>query len=301
MLRRAFFSVAFLLLVTAGASAMVIDHNSIVIVSVDSLPQSTMDAIGQQKWFFTHASVGGNMINGLNDLHTANSTRYQLQTSSVGYNDSLQQADYPPASTTPGSVYECNRGNPGSSEKFLIFYESVKCGWQSPKVDFVMDKLCYIDQNADVNSYLYWMSSQESYPSYAGTTFVYTTMPLTTGEDSNNILRNQYNDAVRDYCIAHDRLLFDIADIEAYDPTGNPITFAYDNQTYQKLYSGYTSDGGHLNTVGRQRVAMGWYAVAATAVPEPGMIVLLLTGGVVLIGARITQRHRRSVGQALRA
>ncbi len=39
-----------------------------------------------------------------------------------------------------------------------------------------------------------------------------------TGETGNLNLRN---DQVRNYCIANDKILFDFADIESYDPDGN--------------------------------------------------------------------------------
>ncbi len=128
-----------------------------------------------------------------------------------------------------------------------------------------MDKLCYIDQGANAATYINMMMALEA--ACPGTVFVYMTMPLMTSEDSNNVLRNQYNAAVRSHCAANNRLLYDLADMEAHDPAGVPYTFTYGGQTYQKLYSGYTSDGGHLNTTGRQRIAMGWYAVAAQLVP----------------------------------
>jgi hypothetical protein len=46
----------------ALVDAQVVNH--IDIAKVKSFPQAKMDAIGQQKWFFAHASVGGNMISG---------------------------------------------------------------------------------------------------------------------------------------------------------------------------------------------------------------------------------------------
>lgn len=242
------------------AAAAIVDHDDVDAVA--SLSQSTMDAVGQQKWFFTHASVGGNMTQGMTDLHTANPTRYQLVIASVGYNSSLQRANDPPVPTLSGRVYECNRSNPGWQAKINIFVNSVnQAGWHDPAVTVAMDKFCYIDQAASASTCLTAMANLEA--AYPRTIFVYTTMPLMTSEDANNILRNQYNAAVRAFCSANSRLLFDIADIEAHDPAGNAYTFTSGGQVYQKLYSGYTSDGGHLNATGRQRVATGWYAVAA--------------------------------------
>ena len=59
------------------AYAAVIDHNAVNAVSDYS--QSTMDKIGNLNYFFSHSSVGGNMVNGLNALHGSNSGFYQLQ------------------------------------------------------------------------------------------------------------------------------------------------------------------------------------------------------------------------------
>jgi hypothetical protein len=224
-----------LILAVSVATAMVIDHDDVA--GVASFPQSTMDAIGQQKWYFTHASVGGNMLSGMNALHGSNAGFYQLQTTPAG-------STPPPVQLLNGYVYENNRGNPGWSSKFAIFDQSVDNGWRSPRIDFAMDKLCYIDPDASSTAYTNMMSALEA--SYPATTFVYTTMPLTTLEDSSNVLRNNYNNAVRTFCMANDKLLFDIADIEAHDALGSRITYTYGNQAYDKLYSGYASDEGHL-------------------------------------------------------
>ncbi|HOW69332.1 MAG TPA: SGNH/GDSL hydrolase family protein [Phycisphaerae bacterium] len=253
-------------LFTIPSAGAIIDHGDID--AVGSLPQTTMDAIGQQKWFFSHASVGGNMISGMKSLRTADPTRYQLQVSSVGYSSSLQQANNPPSPTVNGRIYDCSRGNPGWQSKFTIFDRSVRnAGWRVPAVDVVMDKLCYIDEAASATTYVDTLAAIEA--DHPDTVVVYITMPLTTGEDSANVLRNRYNEAVRTYCEEHGKLLYDLADMEAHDPSGHPSTFTSGGKTYQKLYSGYTSDGGHLNSTGGQRIAMGWYAVAAVIAAPP--------------------------------
>lgn len=252
-----------LMCLVAPAWALVIDHDDVDAVA--TLPQATMDAIGQQRWFFSHASVGGNMMNGLADLNGIDPLRYQLTRTGVTYLSGEMRAADPPTTTTPGTVYDCSRGNPGWQNKLTIFDNSVRVsGWHTDKIDAAMDKFCYIDQAALPSQYLSTMSNLEA--AYPNTVFVYVTMPLKTGEDSTNVQRNDYNDAVRDYCVTNGKLLYDIADIEAHDPNGVEQTFEYSGQTYQKLYSGYTYDGGHLNPPGRQRVALGWYATAAAIV-----------------------------------
>ena len=257
---------AFVMCLAAALPArpQIIDHNDVDRVA--SLPQSVMDAIGRQKWFFSHALVGTNIVGGINDLRIQSPTRYKLICTSVNYISNQQRAANPPNPTVAGRIYECSRGNTGWSTKLTVFNNSVRTsGWRYPSVHAAMDKLGYVDQAASAASYISSMTALES--AYPDTVFVYTTMPLMTSTDSDNVLRNQYNAAVRAHCVANRKLLFDIADIEAHDPQGVEQTFSYQGQTYQKLYSGYTEDGGLLDLVGRKRVAMGWYAVAAAIVP----------------------------------
>ena len=249
-----------LALLAPAAPAQIVDHRHVD--GVTALPQAVMDAVGQQRWFFTHASVGENMLAGLTDLNGADPTRYQLVTSWVNYDDTQMQADPPPPDPSPGTVYECQRGNPGWADKYQIFDNSVRlAGWRAGSVDVAMNKLCFIDQEAVAADYLASMTALQS--SFPGTVLVYATMPLTTYEDADNVLRNQYNAAVRAHCAAGRGLLFDVADIEAHTPAGVQQTFQLGGQTWQKLYAGYASDEGHLNTAGSQRVAQGWYATAA--------------------------------------
>jgi hypothetical protein len=69
---------------------------------------------------------------------------------------------------------------------------------------------------ADIDVYLAKMQQLEAtYPEVA---FVYMTGHLDgTGETGNLRVRNQQ---IRDYCLAHGKVLFDFADIESYDPDG---------------------------------------------------------------------------------
>jgi hypothetical protein len=96
---------------------------------------------------------------------------------------------------------------------------------------------------------------------YPETVLVYATIPLTTSSDNDNYLRNIYNDTLRGWVWTNNRVLFDIADIEAHDTNGTEYTFTYSGRTNQLMYSGNSSDGGHLNALGCRQVAKGFYAV----------------------------------------
>jgi hypothetical protein len=260
------------------AQAAVIDHNSVNAVSGYS--QATMDKIGDLNYFFAHASVGSNMVSGLNALHYGDANFYQLQAASA--------SSSPPASVLNGSLYEYDRGNPGWQGKLNLFDQALANGWAG-KVDLAMDKFCYIDDSANAGAYLTFMQGLETKLAGTGTRLVYATMPLTTDDDGANISRNNFNTTVRSFVAgSSNRLLFDIADIEAWDSTGVQHTFTSGTNTYQQLYSGFSSDGGHLNALGSERVALGFYAVAnAALVPEPESYAMFLAGlGVMGVIAR---------------
>jgi hypothetical protein len=216
-------------------------------------PASVVEKAASLKWYFAHASVGANMVDGLMDLGKKDGKAYPYSTV---FSDKA-----PPTETKPGTVYEHNRGNPGWQAKFDQFASCVSNGWHYPKVNIAMNKLCYIDQTASFKYYIRSMTNLEA--AFPNTVFVYMTMPLMTETDTDNYLRNGFNDNVRQWTKQNGRVLFDIADIEAHDPNGAPVTFSSRNRTCQRLCDAYTTDGGHLNDAGRQLVARGFYALAA--------------------------------------
>jgi uncharacterized repeat protein (TIGR01451 family) len=69
----------------------------------------------------------------------------------------------------------------------------------------------------NINTYLTLMNGLEE--DYPDVTFVYMTGHLNgTGVDGNLYARNNQ---IRDYCVANNKILFDFADIESWDPDGN--------------------------------------------------------------------------------
>ncbi len=234
---------------TAPGAGIIVGHTNIM--GVTNYSQATMDTIGQFKWFFSHASVGGNMMDGISDLHGANADFYQLI--------SVSDDSTPPATAANGHIYEYMRGNPGWQAKFDLFTNYVIDGWRQPKVNLALDKLCYIDPAADVDYYINGMTNLEN--RFPDTVIVYATIPLTTDENNYNYLRQIYNQTLRGWIATNNRVLFDIADIEAHGTDGTEYTFTYNETTCQRLYDDYSSDGGHLNALGAQQVAKGFYAI----------------------------------------
>lgn len=247
--------VALLCLLPAGtvAHAQSIEIGHTNCLAVAGYSQALMNEIGQLKWYFAHASVGGNMIEGLADLHSSSPGFYTLSSASAGAS---------PSGVTPaGVVAEYNRGNPGWQAKVDTFQTCVSNGWRCPQVNLVLNKFCYIDQTADLAYYLRSMTNLEA--AFPETVFVHMTLPLMTSEDNDNYLRNVFNDGLRSWVRTNSRVLYDIADIEAHDNNGVVCTFVFNSRVCQKMYSAWSSDGGHLNADGRQLVARGFYALSA--------------------------------------
>lgn len=218
----------------------------------DNQSSSVVNNVSGVKIYFAHASVGSNIMNGFSSLHTADAAKYPLNQVSAGAT--------PPETTPPGTIYHYARGNPGWEAKVTDFATYIGNGWHATSVHIVMNKFCYIDQAADWATYRDSMLALEA--AYPTTKFVYWTMPLMTSGGSSGALRAQFNQNLRDWIATQDnKILFDIADIEAWSPEGVHQMFTYNEQTYEMLYSGYTDDGGHLNATGAARMATGLYSL----------------------------------------
>jgi hypothetical protein len=84
-----------------------------------------------------------------------------------------------------------------------------------------------------VSEYLGPMAQLEN--DYPNVTFVYMTGHLDHWGDANNKAANQM---IRDYCIANNKVLYDFADIESYDPDGKFLEFANDSCDYYESATG---------------------------------------------------------------
>ncbi len=93
----------------------------------------------------------------------------------------------------------------------------------------------------DIQTYLDLMNGLEQ--DYPGVTFVYMTGHLDGGGLEGNL--NLRNEQIRQYCADNDKLLFDFADIESYDPHGAEFLSKYANDNCS-----YSCDSGTCNWAG---------------------------------------------------
>ncbi len=116
--------------------------------------------------------------------------------------------------------------------------------------NWVNETVAYLDEpsHADVNVIIWSWCGQVSDKYSAGTLeseylapmtqleadypyvqFVYMTGHVDIWDDADNKAANQM---IRDYCVANDKVLYDFADIEHYDPDGTYFEFVHDNCNY---------------------------------------------------------------------
>ncbi len=153
----------------------------------------------------------------------------------------------------PTDIFEWNNG--GSSGA-IDLHDYAMDGDVGYYPQWVNNTRSYLNANSDVNviiwswcgqvgdkyaagtlesEYLIPMDQLES--DYPHVTFVYMTGHVDIWNDADNKAANQM---IRDYCNANDKVLYDFADIERYDPDGIYFEFANDDCGY------YDGAGGTL-------------------------------------------------------
>jgi len=75
-------------------------------------------------------------------------------------------------------------------------------------------------------------------------------------DNKHNVARNEFNELIRKEYMGKDAV-FDIAGIESTYTDAARETFSQNGKTYYSLVPDYTNDGGHLNELGRKRLAEG--------------------------------------------
>jgi hypothetical protein len=239
------------------------------VTAYDSLTVAEITCAVNLKTYFEHASVGRNILNGVQKLiagglalkrgtwetwapvdDDGNPAYYTDGNDSSGYVFDVTSMDETKAGTIKAwfaahtGLFDNARGNPSAADKIDYFRTAVDTYGIGSSVDVAIMKFCWIDPDADLSDYEAMMSSlQEKYPHLV---LVYCTMPLTNSTDSDTAARNTFNNALRMYCSANNLWLFDIADIESHEPDGTAYT---DAETGAELeWPDYSHDSGHMNS-----------------------------------------------------
>ena len=230
---------------------------------LDEISQDRWDVLSQKKIFFGHKSVGANIIEGLNEV--------MAQRPKIKLN--IRETTDPVDFLGPIFAHSPIGRNKAPLSKVDRFREIMESG-VGLAADVAFFKFCFvdIDHETDAESlferYVELIDSLEKrFPDLKIVTF---TVPLLSKPvgiktrlekilgrlpwyEEDNVKRNLLNDKLR---ARFTNALFDLAAIESRIDDSKKATFRADGKAYELLYRPYTDDGGHLNSIGRQVVAI---------------------------------------------
>jgi hypothetical protein len=237
--------------------AITADHT--VLDQFDQIPDDYIRQAASLRLMFRGSSIAHNINMGLDCLE-GNFPNRRPNSCSDFYNLKYDRSnwDFPV------------RGNPGWIDKVNDFVDLVN--QNADQYDVFMFLVDYAD-GIDNASYpkisdpdnfqtLFVDKIEALQAEHPDKLIIWTTMSMArTGFDNET----SFNQMLRAYAAEHNKILFDLADIESHSPDGQPQT---DGQGREILYSGYTNEAqsGHLNEVGQERVARSlWWFMARLA------------------------------------
>jgi len=230
--------------------------------STFALSDRQIRALAAKRVFFGHMSVGGNILEGVKDLMAADS-RLKLNL--------VTSAD--PSSVQGPALIESEVGENGMpSSKNTAFAAALSKG-MGTQGGIAMYKYCYVDvtDSTDVQHLFeeYRRGIESLATEHPSVRIIHITVPLTTVEPAPkawvkevlgrhtaraaNIKRNQFNRLLKQTYPADS--IFDLAEVESTLPDGSRSYFSSGTDRIYTLAEEYTSDGGHLNEVGRKAAA----------------------------------------------
>jgi len=141
--------------------------------------------------------------------------------------------------------------------------------WLAGHPDYNMAMMSWCGGASDntvtgINIYLDKMNELET--DYPSVTFIYMTGHLDGGGPSGTLYRN--NNLIRDYCSTNNKILFDFADIESYDPAGTYYPDESDNcgwcSTWCLSHSCCTGTCAHSHCFNCYQKGKAWWWMMAT-------------------------------------
>jgi hypothetical protein len=193
----------------SGTPSFTVDHNSTNLAAIP--PQYLTAAKQNLHILYGHTSHGSQLIDGMTGLATWKGSAYAWNNGGTGGALDLDDRN-------GGFGTAADLGNPN----FTAWYASTNTFLQGDTTgrNVVMWAWCGQVSSAtsqNITDYLRQMNTLEQ--NYPNVKFVYMTGHLDgTGETGNLHIRNEQ---IRTYCRNNNKILFDFADIESYDPDGN--------------------------------------------------------------------------------
>jgi len=218
------------------SQAIIIDHNC---TKLDSIPESAIQqAKSDLHIAYWHTSHGSQLTEGMK---------------------SLRDLDLPNLVGYKGDIYDWNNGGTNGAMDLEDKYEddlghNGDLSWETVTRTFLADAAnanvnviiwswcggASDNTSEGINIYLNAMNQLET--DFSDIKFIYMTGHLDGSGETGNL--NVMNQLIRDYCVENNKILYDFADIESYDPEGNYFLdkSANDNCDYDSNGDG-TRDG----------------------------------------------------------
>ncbi len=239
----------------------------IMLPAAEKVSQDCWQSLARSKIFFGHQSVGYNIVDGIEDI-----LHYH------GYiNLNLVETRDPGQFGRPIFAHSRIGRNTDPISKIRNFEEILDSG-VGDRVDIAFFKFCYVDifRDSDPAEILdnYVAALDRLKNRYPRTKFLHVTVPIRSlpksafgglkqsvkalmgkpGVLDDNVVRDRYNRLLAD---AYNGIepLFDLALAESVGPSGLRCHADKEPQNVCVMVPEYTDDGGHLNAVGRRRVA----------------------------------------------
>lgn len=227
-----------------------------------SIKTECIRTINSHRILFAHMSVGDDILNG---LVLANSE--SKEPIAIHHIEALSQLD-----TQNAGISHIKIGaNTQPFQKLSNFRQFLLSNNNGQSFDYVGIKFCYVDitNKTDIHALLneYNALVKDVIMRYPHIKFVHFTVPLTTHYgslknriktlilgDQDNIKRNTYNELL---CETYsNKAIIDIALFESSYPDSSRMKHSYFKAKHNSLIPAYTTDGGHLNDLGKKRVAV---------------------------------------------
>jgi hypothetical protein len=287
------------------ASSLVVDHTSVALF--EHIPEQYLDAATNLRMLFIDRSVGSNISDGLTCLSYPSDeeapnhcVRYEHTVSTYSVDPNEVDWSRPGGYDRSNWDYsfgddDCPSGGWWSTvDCFMLMVDR-----RQDQYDVVSFQYSYLSVDnsstiADQPGGYFWDNAaysdvydQEAYEArHANKVFIYWTTSLARG--IGNDVATSFNNQMRQYAVANDKPLFDVADILSHTPDGRPC---YDNRdgvpyltenypddgiNYPAICQEYTTetDGGHLGRVsaGKIRVAKAFWVLMARIAGWDGVV-----------------------------
>jgi len=255
------------LLAVAALSTTTVAHSA----ADDAKLRTDLEHVAKQRIFFGHQSVGMNVLEGIKQLSTMTGIPVRI-------------VEVKTASEVGPSMIG-HTFIPENEKPFLKLKNFDKdMGTQPTGLDAALTKFCFVDitPKTDVKALFdsYRTTIEALKARNPGTTFVHVTAPLTSEQSwpkeflkrllgrsdaAADVRREEYNSLLRKTYQGREPI-FDLARIESTAPDGSTVTVKWNGIVAPAMDPAYTSDGGHLNAIGKLRTARELISVLA-AIP----------------------------------